>query len=156
VKTATTEESWKAFCRAAKLANANYEVVSFGDSAEMADELSALVAKGPKRATAGLLRDFTKDGSPIPAVGDYALVVDGAGHPVCIWQTTDVRVGPLISVDDAFAWDEGEGDRSRAYWLDAHRGFFERQARREGFAMHDEIETVFERFKLVWPPELAD
>jgi hypothetical protein len=25
-----------------------------------------------------------------------------------------------------------------------------------GFQMHDEIETVFERFTVVWPPEIAD
>jgi uncharacterized protein YhfF len=156
VKTSATEDFWNAFCRATKLTNANYEVVSFGDSPEMANDLAALVANGPKRATAGLFRDFTESGSPIPAVGDYALVVNGAGLPICIWQTTDVRVGPLISVDDAFAWDEGEGDRSRADWLEGHRRFFERQARREGFTMHDEIETVFERFKLVWPPEVAE
>jgi hypothetical protein len=40
--------------------------------------------------------------------------------------------------------------------LDAHRRYFGRQAAREGFVMHDGIETVFERFEIVWPPELAD
>ena len=26
----------------------------------------------------------------------------------------------------------------------------------QGFAMHDEIETMFERFEVVWPREIAD
>lgn len=156
MKTPATEEFWNAFCQAAKVTDAGYEVVAFGDSPEMANELAALVVKGPKRATAGLLRDYIESGSPVPAVGDYVVVVDGAGRPACVWQTTDVRIGPLISVDDKFAWDEGEGDRSRAWWLDAHRRFFRRQAAREDFVMHDEIETIFERFRLVWPPGLAD
>jgi uncharacterized protein YhfF len=63
---------------------------------------------------------------------------------------------PLIGVDGAFAWDEGEGDRTRASWLDNHRRYFSRQAAREGFVMHDGIATVFERFEVVWPPEIAD
>jgi uncharacterized protein YhfF len=49
-----------------------------------------------------------------------------------------------------FAWDEGEGDRSRTWWMEAHKRYFSRQAARERFVMHDDIETVFERFELVW------
>jgi uncharacterized protein YhfF len=84
------------------------------------------------------------------------VVVDGKGAPCCIWRTTDVTIKPLIEVDDTFAWDEGEGDRTRDDWLDGHRRYFMRQAAREGFAFHDRIETVFERFAVVWPPEAAD
>ena len=63
---------------------------------------------------------------------------------------------PLIEVDDAFAWDEGEGERTRDSWLSDHREYFSDQASREGFEMFDEIETVFERFKVVWPLDVAD
>jgi uncharacterized protein YhfF len=62
-----------------------------------------------------------------------------------------VTIKPLSQVDEAFAWDEGEGDRSRKWWLDAHRRYFSRQARREGFKFDDDILTVFERFEIVWP-----
>ena len=65
-------------------------------------------------------------------------------------------MGPLNSVDEKFAWDEGEGERTRDWWLNAHRRFFGRRAAARGFPMHDEIETVFERFEIVWPPEIAD
>jgi uncharacterized protein YhfF len=122
----------------------------------MADELADLVVRGPKRATAGLLRDFAVGGEPLPRVGGHVVVVDGKGMPRCIWRTTEVTIKPLIAVDDAFAWDEGEGDRTRDDWLDGHRRFFARQAAREGFEFHDRIETVFERFTVVWPPEAAD
>ncbi len=30
-------------------------------------------------------------------------------------------------VDEAFAFDEGEGDRTLAYWRKAHQRYFERQ-----------------------------
>ena len=109
---------------------------------------------GPKRATAGLLRDFDDD--PLPVIGDHVVLVDGSAMPRAVWRTTDIRVSPLASVTEAFAWDEGEGERTREDWLRGHRAFFARQAASEGFDMHDGIETVFERFTVVWPPELAD
>ena len=64
----------------------------------------------------------------------------------------ELRLGPLASVDDAFAWDEGEGDGSREFWLTAHRAFFGRYAVEHGFELRDDAETVFERFEVVWPP----
>ena len=31
----------------------------------------------------------------------------------------EVMIKPLSEVDEAFAWDEGEGDRTRDWWLAA-------------------------------------
>lgn len=89
------------------------------------------------------------------AFGDSAdlavLDGDGDGRPLAVVRTTDVRVGPLSSVDDSFAWDEGEGDRTRAWWLDGHTRFFTRQCAALGLTFSDDIGVVFERFELVWP-----
>lgn len=134
----------------------DFDVVSLADSPETANELAELVVSGTKRATAGLLRQFGPEGEPLPVIGGFVVLVDGGGQPRAIWRTKELRLGPLTSVDDAFAWDEGEGDRSRTYWLAEHRAFFGRMAQRSGFALHDDIETVFERFTVVWPPEIAD
>jgi uncharacterized protein YhfF len=155
-KTPATDSFWRAYRTAAGLDHDRYDVVAFGDGPAMADELAGLVVHGPKRATAGLLRDFASGGEPMPEVGGHVVVVDGRGAPRCIWRTTELTIKLLIEVDDAFAWDEGEGDRTRDDWLDGHRRYFSRQAAREGFAFHDRIETVFERFAVVWPPEAAD
>ena len=92
----------------------------------------------------------------MPQVGDFIVVIDCKGTPRLIWRTTEIVVKPLIEVDAAFAWDEGEGDRTREGWLSDHREYFAAQAAQEGFEMSDEIETVFERFEIVWPPEVAD
>lgn len=148
-----TDAFWEGYVDATG-AGGGYDVVAFGDAPAMATELAELVLVGMKRATAGLLRDF--DTEPMPIVGGHVVLVDGAGAPRAVWRTTDVRVGPLDSVSEAFAWDEGESDRTRDDWLRMHRAFFERQAADEGFAMHDAIETVFERFTVVWPPQAAD
>lgn len=154
-KTPSTNDYWAEFVTATGNVGAAYTVVSPSDTAAMADELAALVISGKKRATVSLLRDYAGGVEPVPQAGDF-VVVDGGGRPKCIWRTTEVVVKPLSDVDDAFAWDEGEGDRTRAWWLSAHREEFSAQARREGFEMVEAIETVFERFEVVWPPDIAD
>ena len=127
------------------------EVVErFGDSAELADELLDLVLHGPKRATAGSVAVFELEGTPLPAVDDWWIAADATGRPRAALRTTEVRVAPLSSVDDAFAWDEGEGDRSRAMWLADHEAFFRRQLPTFGLTFDDDMPTVFERFELVY------
>jgi uncharacterized protein YhfF len=148
------EEWWEAFRQACGVDADQHGTFAFGDSPGMADELAGLVVHGPKRATAGLLADYERDHEPLPREGDYAVVVDGRGLPVAVVRITQVEVKPLREVDAAFAWDEGEGDRSLAYWLDAHRRFFARRCEALGMAFSDEVLTVFERFELVWPSEL--
>ena len=63
------------------------------------------------------------------------------------------RVAPPRSSErptcDRFAWDEGEGDRTRAHWLDAHTRCFTRALAAMGQEMHPDIEVVFERFEVV-------
>jgi uncharacterized protein YhfF len=155
-KTDATDRLWREFCHATRVSVDDYDVVSFGDNAALTTELANLVVFGRKRATAGLLRQFGPDGEPPPVVGGYVVLVDGEARPRAIWRTTELRTGPLASVDERFAWDEGEGDRTRDWWLSAHRKYFGRQASAQSFQMHDEIETVFERFTVVWPAEIAD
>jgi uncharacterized protein YhfF len=45
----------------------------------------------------------------------------------------------------------GDRDRTREWWLDAHRRYFARQASCEGFEIDEHILIVFERFEVVWP-----
>jgi PhzF family phenazine biosynthesis protein len=126
---------------------------AFGDSLRLGDELLALVTDGPKRATAELAAQFEADGDAVPRAGDHWVVADGAGVPRVVLRTTEVRVGVLESVDDAFAWDEGEDDRTRDSWLREHRRYFRRSCERLDLdpARVDELDVVFERFEVVWP-----
>ena len=78
----------------------------------------------------------------MPRAGDRCLVLGGDGRPLAIVRTTDVRIGLLSSVDDRFAWDEGEGDRM-AWWLDAHTRFFSRQCTAMGLTFSDLISAWF-------------
>jgi uncharacterized protein YhfF len=156
MRSALTDEFWRGYRNASGLHHDDYDVVAFGDGPQMATELAELTVAGIKRATAGLVRQFGPGGEAPPVPGGYVVLLDGTDRPRAIWRTTEIRVGPLNSVDEHFAWDEGEGERTREWWLAAHRRFFGRWAAAQGFHMHDEIETVFERFTVVWPAEIAD
>ena len=121
----------------------------FGDSVELADELLDLVLHGPKRATAGSYDDYLREGAQLPHQGMHTIALDGRGIPRALLRTTQVRVGPLSSVDDRFAWDEGEGDRTRDSWLRDHHAFFQRYLPTVGLEFSPDMPTVFERFELL-------
>jgi uncharacterized protein YhfF len=125
-------------------------VEHFGDSVEVAEELIELVLHGPKRATAAAVAEFEQAGEPLPEVGGLWIACDGRGRPRALLRTTDVRVGPLSSVDDAFAWDEGEGDRTRASWLADHHAYFRRALPAVGLEFSPDLSTVFERFEVTY------
>jgi uncharacterized protein YhfF len=127
-----------------------HDVFQFGDSRELSEELLELVRHGPKRATAGSVAEYEAEGVPLPVVGDRSIACDADGRPRAALRTTDVRVGPLSSVDDAFAWDEGEGDRTRADWLRGHEAYFRRVLPGLGVEFHDDLPVVFERFDVVY------
>ena len=150
------ETFWQTFCCARGVSEQVYDVGRMGDGPELADELLALILKGPKRATACLLRDVEQGIEMMARVGGHVVVLDAADQPRAIWRTRTVDVKPLNQVDDAFAWDEGEGDRTRADWLRMHNNYYQALAAREGFAYDDSMPAVFERFTIVWPPQHAD
>jgi uncharacterized protein YhfF len=155
-RTAETQSFWRTFRRHTGLDHDNYVVGSFGDSPKMATALADLVIAGIKRATASLVRDYGDGREPMPKPGDFVMMLDGEERPRFIWRTTEVAIKPLSEVDEAFAWDEGERDRTRDWLVAAHRRYFGRQASREGFDFDDDILTVFERFEVVWPLDVAD
>jgi uncharacterized protein YhfF len=143
------EEFWSEFVEATGI-DGPHEAWAFADSIpDLATELALLVRDGPKRATAGLLSKYEDDteGAPMPVVGELNVVLDGAGSPVCVIRTTEVAVRRFGDVDEAFASDEGEGDRTLSWWRQAHMWYFFEQRVR----IDEDTLMVLERFELLWP-----
>jgi len=111
----------------------------FGDGPELADELLDLVMKGVKTATCS-----TEDEPNTSTAGERWIVLDGRGQARCVIETTEVTYRRYNEVDSAFASDEGEGDRSLAYWRQAHRNYFGRQGK-----FSEDMMLMCERFRLV-------
>jgi uncharacterized protein YhfF len=122
---------------------------SFGADPALADRLGTLVVKGTKTATSSALWEYEHDRSPLPRVGDLGIVLDGRGAPLCLIETTDVRVRPFDEVPAEFAHAEGEGDRTLATWREAHWEFFSRFLPRIGLEATRGMPLVCERFRVV-------
>ncbi len=155
-KSPFVETFWQDYRHRRGVPEQPYDVCRMGDSPQFGDELLQLILTGPKRATACLLRDVETGGEMMARVGGHVVVLDGQDRPRAIWRTRTVDVKPLIQIDDAFAWDEGEGRRTREDWPAMHVRYFSRRARAEGFTFNETMPAVFERFTLVWPPGYAD
>jgi uncharacterized protein YhfF len=112
---------------------------AFGDNAELADELLDLVMRGIKTATCS-----TEDEPNTSTPREQWVVCDGGGTPRCVIETTEIAYRRFPDVDAAFAYEEGEGDRSLAYWRAAHRQYFGRQGK-----FSEDMMLMCERFRLV-------
>jgi uncharacterized protein YhfF len=123
----------------------------FGDGPELADRLSALVLTGVKTATCSSLWEWEASGDPLPRVGLLTVVLDGAGLPLGIIETIEVRILAFDRVDGDFAREEGEGDRTLAYWRRAHWEYFLRTLARLGRSPREDMPLVCERIRLVHP-----
>jgi uncharacterized protein YhfF len=115
------------------------EQFSFGDSPELADELAELVLAGKKRATCWAASEGAKT-----HIGKRWVVLDGSGVPIVVIETIALTQRRFNEVDAAFAFDEGEGDRTLASWRRAHRNYFGRQG-----TFSPEMLLYCERFRVV-------
>lgn len=142
--------------RRAAAAGARPRAWAFGSGEEMETELAELVMAGTKRATASSMAALLTIRETPPAVDDYSIIYNGRREAQCVIRTTALHVAPLESVTDEFARREGEGDRTRASWLDGHRRFFSAEHEELGLPFDDAIQVLFEEFLVVWPREIAD
>jgi uncharacterized protein YhfF len=116
------------------------ESFAFGDSPALADELLELVLAGRKTATCWAVSEGDKG----VEAGKRWIVKDGRGRPRAILETVEVERRRFEGIDERFAFDEGEGDRSLAYWRRAHTNYFTRRGE-----FHPGMEVYCERFRLV-------
>ena len=115
------------------------ETFSFGDGPEMAGWLASLVLKGRKTATCWAATEPT-----FTEVGKHMVMLDGAGSPRAVLETIELIQSHFNEVDEQFAFDEGEGDRTLSYWRDAHRRYFTRRGE-----FSEDMLLWCERFRVV-------
>ena len=149
---------WQAFLDSLPLGSAHplddYQAWEFGNNPEMADELGELVRQGKKTATASLVWMFEAGLEPYPEVGDYHVILDGMGNPICIIQTTELEVKAFDEVGEEHAYLEGEGDRSLHYWREAHWAFFAEECNKLRQVPNMQMPVLCEKFALVYTQDL--
>ncbi|MBF1295494.1 MAG: ASCH domain-containing protein [Parvimonas sp.] len=141
---------WKKFCKEKNIPiDTKYEAWSFGNTKEMADELADLVNKGIKTATTGAYDLFEED-EEIPKVGEYNIILDGSGNPICITITRDVYILKYNLISSNHAFLEGEGDRSYEYWKKVHDEYFTEEFKNSGKEFYEQAPMVCEVFEKVY------
>jgi uncharacterized protein YhfF len=128
-------------------------VVEFASPGPLRDRLVAAIAAGAKTSTSSLLIQYAAEGEELPVVGSRGAVVDSAGQPVLVIETTAVGIRRLADVPLAHAVDEGEGFTTVAEWRVGHEGFWTSPGLRAelpaGFRLDDDTEVVLERLRVV-------
>ena len=110
----------------------------FGDSAELADRLAALVVAGVKTGTCSAAVH-----GPDAEIGERQICLNSAETPVCEIETVNMQTLPFAAVTPDMAALEGEGDLSYRYWRDAHEAYY----KREGTWAPD-MDVIFETFRV--------
>ncbi|SEO19503.1 ASCH domain-containing protein [Actinacidiphila rubida] len=133
---------------------AGLPVAEFAFPGPLRDKLVGAILSGAKTSTTGLLAAYEAEGEALPEAGARFAVIDSAGRPVAVIETTEVRVVPIGEVDLAHAVDEGEGDTSLETWRAGHERFFTSAPMREilgdpGFTVTDATPVVLERFRVL-------
>jgi uncharacterized protein YhfF len=129
-------------------------VVEFAFPGPLRDQLVAAILAGAKTTTSGLVADYEHENEPLPVPGLRQVVVDSAGSPVAVIETTAVRVMRLAEVDPDHALGEGEGFTSVAEWRAGHEQFWHSAEMRQAlgdpaFTVGDDTLVVAQEFRLI-------
>jgi len=98
--------------------------IEFGNPGESRNRLIDFVLNGNKRATAGLLSDYEKEGEPVEFVGECLAMVDNEGRHVATLRVTRTEISRFADVPDEFALAEAEGDLSAADFRASHFAYW--------------------------------
>ena len=128
-----------------------YIVDHFADTPEAATKVGKLVRDEVKTTTSSLVWGLEHIGEPLPKVGQIELIVDGNGDPLCIIELVEVEIKPFNAVDEQFAFEYGEGDRTLAFWLRDNWDFLSRWCREIGREPSETMPLAFQRFRLLYP-----
>jgi uncharacterized protein YhfF len=130
------------------------DTAAFGLSWDDAREIAPLVRNGTKTASGGLVWSSEVDGTPGSRPGDLWIVIAGPDEPVCIIETTDVRIIPYDEVPEEYAWEGGEGDRSLLDWRRIYWKYIVSECKRIGHEPNPKAPLAMNRFRVVYSEPL--
>ena len=123
---------------------------AFGATPAHADGLLELVLTGVKTGTASSLWDYEAAEDPLPKVGELSIILDGAGAPRAVIETTGLETVPFDEVTAEHAFSEGEGDRTLEHWRTVHERFWRDHSENpRGF--EPDMPVLCERFRVIHP-----
>ncbi len=123
--------------------------VSYGDDAESCDETVRRIISRQCTAVISSLDQFQSSGRPIPAGGEYRILLDSAGRARCVLLSERSRLCAFRSIPEEIALREGL-DRSFEAWRSRHREILIREAARNNISFSLDVLMVVDAFQLVY------
>jgi uncharacterized protein YhfF len=120
-------------------------LLEIGTPGAMRQRLNGLILSGQKRATAGLLLDYVRDGQELEFLGEHLALVDDDSRRIAVVKVVQIDTVPFGEVSWTFAQAEGEGFTSLAEWREEHLRFWSSF----GETVNDLTPVVFVHFELV-------
>lgn len=149
------ETFWKSYLstlpEADQMHAAAYIVSQFADTPEAATSVGKLVRDGIKTTTSTLVWGLEHNHEHLPEVGMIEIIVDGNNDPLCITELMEVTVRPFNAVDEQFAFEYGEGDRTLDFWLTDNWEFLSRECIEIGHKPSRTMPIAFQRFRVLYP-----
>ncbi|AOT10252.1 hypothetical protein S4054249_12550 [Pseudoalteromonas luteoviolacea] len=127
----------------------------FCDNEQDANTCLALVLAGTKKATSPSLWWYEANNEALPEEGDLNVVTNFQGQAFCIIKTTKVTIMPFNQISEAYAYKEGEGDKSLAYWKRVHWAYYHRELADTDFVPECDMPIVCEEFEVVFVKEAS-
>jgi uncharacterized protein YhfF len=160
LRTRETDRYWRQFVQSlppgAERPEGYYDAYHFGVEKQEASEIALLVLQGIKTATGSVRWVYEVEGNARPQPSDHSIVLDSDDCPVCIIETTEVRVLPFDEVEEQFAWDGGEWDRTLASWRENYWAYIVSECARIHRTPTEKTPLVCERFRVVYREPLAE
>jgi len=156
--TSNVDRYWEQFLASlkagAKRPSAYADTAAFGFTWDDAREIASLVRIGTKTATGGLVWSNEADGTPGSRPGDLWIVIAGPDEPVCLIETTEVRVIPYDEVPEEYAREGGEGERTLSDWRRMYWEMIVSECKRIGREPDRKAPLAMERFRVVYSEPL--
>lgn len=129
-------------------------IAEFGFPGPLRDQLVSAICDRSKTSTTSTVVEYAVENDPLPTVGSRQAVVNSAGSPVAVIETTGVECVRLSDVPWEHARDEGEGFSSLLEWRKAHEQYWQGEEMRAflkdpSFVVDDDTLVILERFEVV-------
>ncbi len=123
----------------------------FGSTPAMNDLLLGLILAGEKTITSTSPWLYDDALQRAPAIGDYWVVMDGAGRPAAVLRTTSVKTLLMNEVTEEDSRHEGPAVRPIETWRKVHWNFFTRVLAPLGKSPAADMPVTLEYFEVVCP-----
>jgi len=125
------------------------EAFSIGNTVESKNEGARLIKEGIKTSTSDLLWSYERSETGAPRLGSLSILLDGAGQSICIVESVRVETKAFSEVDEQFAYDYGEWDRTLVTWREQCWHYYSNSCKAMGLEASEDMPLVCEWLKVV-------